>query len=626
MIGTKKIPFLILLLALVLPAQSFAGKKNISKGNIDPSVVALALEVSLNTARLWLQESTNFLRGSVLPAPMPAPAAQAIDTNLHLAATEHGGDGWCGYNSLAAALDMPVAQMLSQTITYLTHMTEAQTAQVQNLLSLQQIAGHQQYQNIEIVAQLISQLQTLQGLAASGEALPVIHFWFDGFLSQIFEAALQVHIVIVQPVSDEASSGPNILPHPATNTHYAFNHHSSDTPLFQADSPATPVVTLVFGGNNGNLLAHYQLLSINGHATQTQGAFYDWLQQLILGLDHVAGSSPNWQLTGTPWVDVLEDQEAYWRSVFGKRGIGYYSENRLRSKQVTDHSKLESAVSTLEFTLANAAFCMFSGELSSVDMKILETFSQGREYLQERKALFTSYRGDHRQIWEREPKVEKVFQTLVVKTTLGSVSRGGNLYLDSMPGVGHILRTKEKIVAGTVLGEFTGDIFFRKMKGGNPTEDTYLISFLSRHPTEAMPASFVALSAKENGNEFRFMSAADRYTANVNCRLSWKKVNAIYFTPVITVTAARDISAKQHLVANYGDGFLQMIKEETGVEAVKFCHCCKEALGVNSIGVDLIKGRDAKILYCSKDCAERDDTENKAISREIYLGPSSCSG
>lgn len=305
-------------------------------------------------------------------------------------------------------------------------------------------------------------------------------------------------------------------------------------------------------------------------------------------------------------VSAIE-AETDWPEVFRARGLTYLTKN---TELIGKTEDLYGIKSHLHLKAEEVAFCFFRALeqpyvifhpcVEAVLKKQLSSSAEGLVYLAAISAERITY-FQLRKKWEESIEIREMFLRLVTDnlnsinteikkyylncsdTELRTGSEKAELYLDEMDGVETILRTKTCIRKFHRIGSYAGCMRLFNPRNEDEKPDMYLIELYSTSFRKFVPAtSFLSLSAKLAGNEFRFMSTAPEEQANVILIPLWNKMEnsqaKIRYCLNAYIFSCREIAPGQQLIAYYGRDFLAEIVRQTGRPIIQFCVECTEAL------------------------------------------------
>ncbi|MDA0712486.1 MAG: hypothetical protein O2897_00660 [bacterium] len=616
-----------IILAFVLSSSIFASPDDPKDSHLGPQTMAttvVAAAVAFDLARIFVRDLVqNSIRLAIeqrdtaVPALVEEPPAQLVEEEQvwDFKAVENGGDGWCGFLSLAASLNIPVQEVLERLAGHLSHLSQSQIRQLEALLALQtHDIDNRQYDGIKTVQDLIAKIRELikqvTDAASLDQPLPIISFWLDGLLSQLFEATFNINIIIVQPVAEGNLRQSNILT--VDGQYFAFNHHFAEESEFLPTDDA-PAVMLTFGGEKlGCLLAHYQQLQVNGHSLinrDNEPLFYQWLINIHLGDAPLDVNLSNVKISGSFWQDTFADQESYWSDVFTKAGLKYLK------TPINGNIKVwytEDQIALFLFRLHEQVnFVSLQDHVKDDINNALAQFPEGVEYIKNRDTLVSrKFYFDLVDIFEQNPFVRKVFRTVLdrIAKTVPKTDFIG--YLDFEERVGYYLRSNSDHVPLTCLGEYTGKVFCDNLKNPEYIEksDMYLARLAAAHPTRfSGNGEGIVVSAQKNGNCMRFACSGSILESNCNLRdaiIRNKKGNFRFCCSLVTYKPIRQGDV---VIAAHGDYFLEEISLRG--DLVRFCGFCTEL--INPEKIKLGQKSKSKILFCSSKCQDQHKADKR---------------
>ncbi len=290
-------------------------------------------------------------------------------------------------------------------------------------------------------------------------------------------------------------------------------------------------------------------------------------------------------------------QNAYWQSEFEKLGLTYLT-------------RTEDAPGTPPTVLSKEQLARRI--LMNIRRKQkLEKFEVYVRQEIERRAALDDAPSEGSQPSVLESVMEIIDEALI--DTARDVVRC-DLYRDEIRGAGSGLRTRQPIAAGTLIGEFSGEIFAFSTEEDRHASDMYCALAFSEHPirNETTGDRSLVISPRYAGNEFRFANSSTSANCNTRLRLWWAKCpmgsaasgeSTVGCRVMAQVFAARPMAAGEQLVCYYGDAYLKrvaaMLKSE-GKKLVSFCGNCSEP--IEGTRYKCLLDSECTIRFCGKSC------------------------
>lgn len=618
-----------IILAFVLSSSIFASPDDPKDSHLGPQTMAttvVAAAVAFDLARIFVrdlvQDSIRLAieqRDTDVPALVEEPPAQLVEEEQvwDFKAVENGGDGWCGFLSLAASLNIPLQELLERLAGHLSHLSQSQIRQLEALLALQtHDIDNRQYDGIKTVQDLIAKIRELikqvTDAASVDQPLPNISFWLDGLLSQLFEATFNINIIIVQPVAEGNLRQSNILT--VDGQYFAFNHHFAEESEFLPTDDA-PAVMLTFGGEKlGCLLAHYQQLQVNGNSLINSGnepLFYQWLMNIDRRVTLIPLDLSRVRILGSFWQDTLSDQESYWSDVFTKAGLAGLKYLKTPIKGNIKVWYTEDQMALFLFRLHEQVNFVFLQDHVKDDINnALAQFPEGVEYIKNRDTLVPrKFYFDLVDSFEQNPLIKKVFKIVLSKIAKTPVKSEFVGYLDFDETIGYYLRSNSDYPASTTLGEYTGKVFFDNYKYSTHVKDSdmYLTRLMPTHPTRfSAPGEMMLISALEGGNCMRFVASGSYFEASCNLRTVIFKQGEKYRYGATHVTY-KPIRRGDVVIACHGDYFLERISKQG--KLIHFCGFCTEL--IDTTKSKLVQKGNNKLFYCTAECQDQHKADKR---------------
>ena len=316
---------------------------------------------------------------------------------------------------------------------------------------------------------------------------------------------------------------------------------------------------------------------------------------------------------------VLQPQAEYWETEFAKRKLIYLKSNTGFNGLTKDQLALFffRLIEQVNFQANKDDYTLFLE-------KRFFSLPEAAEYLRTRERLVSDRSFNTLcKIFTENKVVFEAFNALVDHIAIDSdhlkKRKKYPLYLGEIEGVGVSLLSSEEIPAQAFIGSYKGEmaLTMRRASAENPAfSDMYRIQIAPAHPVLfSSSATYLSLSAKAKGNEFRFMNSDNSATCNVQLMPNWikypsKNGEEIYRFS-LEISAKKSILPGQQLLCDFTDSFLTDI-EASGSTLVHFCgHCTQTLSPIQRVPCDKRKG--CQLIYCSKSCQIQD----KYHSREI---------